>query len=735
MAKQSTEKMILGSLMKEPTLLLNLEKYLLTNDDFNDKLNEYIFYAISNMAYSGAKSIKVQDVELELRGTRGEALFTTHNGVDLLNDYMALANSDNFDSYYKLMKKENLLRDMSAAGFDTSRFYADNPFTDEEFLLNEECLALDNSEIIDIIRLDLLTLENEYGNNEISQTESVAQGIYDLIEDLEVAPRVGLPLQGSIFNGMIGGAKRGTYMVRSASSGSGKALPNTCRVPTPIGWRTVGEIQPGDYLFDAFGKPTQVTSIHPQGLKEVWQVTLSDGRVAECCEEHLWSYAETSTELQDRRFQTNTLAEIRQKINIGHRIFLPQNEAVQHINYSSKISVLNKCFNYDKKDDLKTYKTNNYIDFAEIQELIYALGKSLEFKMYQLDGAYIIEPLREPLEGIEIISIKNKGVYEDMTCFVVSNSEHLFLMNDFIVTHNTRSAVADACQMAYPIRYDQQSCRWVHDGHNEKVMLIITEQQADEVKPMILAYLTGFNQDRIDKISLMSKQEKEIVMQAAKGMEDYQDNFYIVRFPEPTIQGIKNLVRMNVLAHDISYVFYDYIFINPGLLREFKHSKLRNDEVLLMFSTALKDLAVELDIFIATSTQTSSSAENNTDIRNEGSIAGARAIVNKADVGCVMARPTVEELKGIQSATDHLGLEPNIVTDLYKNRNGRYTNVRIWSYFDMGTMQKQDLFVTNSRLDAIDYNSNSIVQFDFKVPAEEYIDILNEVNQIGGVSN
>lgn len=735
MAKQSTEKMILGSLMGEPTLLLNLEKYLLTNDDFDDKLNEYIFYAISNMAYSGAKSIKVQDVELELKGTRGEALFTTHNGVDLLNDYIALANSDNFDSYYKLMKKENLLRDMSAAGFDTSRFYADNPFTDEEFLLNEECLALDNSEIIDIIRLDLLTLENEYGNNEVSQTESVAEGIYDLIEELEITPRVGLPLQGNIFNGMIGGAKRGTYMVRSASSGSGKALPNHCPIPTPMGWTTVGRVQVGDYLFDAHGRPTQVLATYPQGVKPIWKIQLSDGRTAECCEEHLWSFAYDMESLNRREFITKTLKEISVELQQGRRIFLPQNGAIESVNSASKTLLLKECFNYDKKDDLKPFYTQNYREFKKIKDIVLSMGKSLEFSFIQNAHEYIIKPLKKPEAALEIVAIVETDAQAEMTCFVVSNEEHLFLTNDYIVTHNTRSAVADACQMAYPIRYDQQSCRWVQDGHNEKVMLIITEQQANEIKPMILAYLTGFNQDRIEKISLMTKQEKEIVMKAARVMEHYEDNFYIVRFPEPTIQGIKNLVRMNVLAHDISYVFYDYIFINPGLLREFKHSKLRNDEVLLMFSTALKDLAVELDVFIATSTQTSSSADNNTNIRNEGSIAGARAIVNKADIGCVMARPTVEELKGIQSATDHLGLEPNLVTDLYKNRNGRYTNVRIWSYFDMGTLQKQDLFVTNSRLDAIDYDSRSIVQFDFKVPADAYIDILNELNQNGGVIN
>ena len=63
-----------------------------------------------------------------------------------------------------------------------------------------------------------------------------------------------------------------------------------------------------------------------------------------------------------------------------------------------------------------------------------------------------------------------------------------------------------------------------------------------------------------------------------------------------------------------------------------------------MFSTALKDLAVELNIFVMTSTQVNANADSNINIRNESSIAGSRAIINKADVGVVMARPTKEEL-------------------------------------------------------------------------------------------
>ena len=67
-------------------------------------------------------------------------------------------------------------------------------------------------------------------------------------------------------------------------------------------------------------------------------------------------------------------------------------------------------------------------------------------------------------------------------------------------------------------------------------------------------------------------------------------------------------------------------------------------EVLLMFATALKDLAVELDIFVMTSTQLNAKGDSNENIRNESALAGSRSIINKADVGVICARPTKDEI-------------------------------------------------------------------------------------------
>ena len=120
-----------------------------------------------------------------------------------------------------------------------------------------------------------------------------------------------------------------------------------------------------------------------------------------------------------------------------------------------------------------------------------------------------------------------------------------------------------------------------------------------------------------------------------------------------------------------------------------------------MFSTALKDLAVELNIFVMTSTQVNANADDNKNIRNESGLAGSRSIINKADTGAIMARPTTEELSTLKNITEQIGKVPNIVTDIFKVRSGKLNQVRIWSEVNLGNLRKEDLFITDARLEVI----------------------------------
>lgn len=498
--------------MKKPNLLSESDKYQLTLDDFYYKFDKYIFAAIENLYRGGANRIQPIDVENYLQ-TNGAAsiIFKKNNGIEYLQDAEYLSELQNFDFYYKRLKKINLLTRLQENGFDISEFYIEDLTNPKALDVNKNFETLEIDDILDALKRKVLNLENQFTQNEVTQTESAFEGIEDIIKNAVENVDIGAPVQGELLNEVMSGARLGTFIVRSAASGTGK----------------------------------------------------------------------------------------------------------------------------------------------------------------------------------------------------------------------TRQAVGDACLIAYPFRYEPMKKKWEQIGSGRKVMFIATEQTIPEIQKMILAYLTGFNESKF-RYGNFTKEEERIIRQAVWIMERYKDNFFIVQMPSPRIDLVKNLVREQVLLHGIEYVFYDYIFISPSLLTEFKGVNLRNDEILLMFSTALKELAVELNVCVFSSTQVNANADSNVNIRNESSIAGSRAIINKADIGMVMARPTKEEIDFFASMGE---ATPTMVTDVYKVRSGAWTQVRIWSTVDLGNLRKVDLYITNSRLEMItDFEKHFLYQIDWE--GNDFVEVEKKVNEL-----
>lgn len=294
-------------------------------------------------------------------------------------------------------------------------------------------------------------------------------------------------------------------------------------------------------------------------------------------------------------------------------------------------------------------------------------------------------------------------------------------------TGKTRAALGDACALAYPLRFNVQNWRWEWTGSNERTLFIATEQELSEIQTLILAYLTGFNEEQI-LYGRYNEEEYKVVLSAIKVMEIFKKNLYIVRLSNPNIEQIKAVIRQNWMLYDIKNVFYDYIFSSPSLLNEFRDLRIREDVALGMLSTALKDMAVEMNLFIMSSTQTNAKAEeDNRLMKNETVIRGSRAIIDKCDLACVISRVTKEELEILEPITNEMGIIPNQVMDIYKVRRGRYTNVRIWSVVDLGTCRKQDLFITDDRLNLIDFEILGI-DFENRKDSDLILEVMNKLN-------
>ena len=291
----------------------------------------------------------------------------------------------------------------------------------------------------------------------------------------------------------------------------------------------------------------------------------------------------------------------------------------------------------------------------------------------------------------------------------------------------TRTSIGDACYLSYPICWNNEQNKWDFTGATEKVLIIVTEQEKDEVQTMIISYLSGVNEEKILYGSYNDEESDRI--QKALWIMDKYNNLYITEMPNPNVQQIKFVVKEMCRRYDIGYVFYDYLFSNPSLLNEYRDLKIREDQALGIFSAELKALAVETNTFILTSTQTNAKVEDDgKEIKNESVIRGSRAIIDKADIACVCARPSQEDLEHIEPYCSFL--KPNIVTDIYKVRRGRFNNVRIWSYIDLGTCRKVDLFVTNTQYELVEVG-NLKQQYD----EDQSWLIQSDVNELNDINS
>lgn len=73
-----------------------------------------------------------------------------------------------------------------------------------------------------------------------------------------------------------------------AGTGFGKAQPLYCKILTPTGWTTMGDIKSGDLIFTPKNTVARVVNTFDQGVTDVYKINLDDGGVTYSHIDHLW---------------------------------------------------------------------------------------------------------------------------------------------------------------------------------------------------------------------------------------------------------------------------------------------------------------------------------------------------------------------------------------------------------------------------------------------------------------
>ena len=216
-----------------------------------------------------------------------------------------------------------------------------------------------------------------------------------------------------------------------------------------------------------------------------------------------------------------------------------------------------------------------------------------------------------------------------------------------------------------------------------------------EVKPLILAFISGVESGKIKKNNMTPEEEKRV----DRAIEILEESpIYLEREPNYDCMFLENMIEKYVNQYEVGAIMIDYVELTPPMIGEYTRMtrglQAREDSILVNVSTVLKNLAEEFDVFIKIYTQISDNARRDHTIRDSGAIKGSKSLQVRADLGVVVMRPVERELSMLKPLIDLYG-EPNICLNIYKNRDGDLGEFKVWGKINLGNYHFEELFLTD----------------------------------------
>ena len=326
---ENISAMLLGNLMKQPSLL-SVPQYPLVNNDFapND-MHKIIFRAITVLYNQGVGEITPVELDNVIKNPTAREVLEDNDWMGFVETTKELSSQQNYEYCYNVVRKLSLLRELKSDGIDISQWFDELEDSTKQFAKLEKITIQD---ILNTLETTSLKLRGKYDVKYVREEMVAGTDVEDLLAEFETHPSFGAFLTSNYLTQIINGVNRGDLFMRSAPSSVGKALPNSIVIPTPNGEKQVGEIKIGDYLFSREGKPTKVIGVYPQGKKKVYELTFKDGRKAKCCDEHLWNVYDycANKGAQMRTMSVKQLMQKKLRSGEAIRFSVPLNSPVEY---------------------------------------------------------------------------------------------------------------------------------------------------------------------------------------------------------------------------------------------------------------------------------------------------------------------------------------------------------------------------------------------------------------------
>lgn len=287
----AAEQSVLGGMLLSKDAIADVLERLRPGD-FYRPAHQSVYDAILDLYGRGEPADAVTvSAELDRRG-----LLKRVGGAPYLHTLIStVPTAANAGFYAGIVAEKSLLRRLVEAGTRVVQYgYAGAD-------------GADVAEVVDRAQAEIYEVTERRTREDFTVLEQLLQPTMDEIDAIASQGGVarGVPTGFVELDEVTNGLHAGQMIVVAARPGVGKALALDTPLPTPTGWTTMGEVQPGDLLIGPDGLPTRVVAATDVMTdRPCYEVEFSDGTIIVADEEHQWPTARgvlTTAQLQRGR--------------------------------------------------------------------------------------------------------------------------------------------------------------------------------------------------------------------------------------------------------------------------------------------------------------------------------------------------------------------------------------------------------------------------------------------------
>ena len=266
------ERAVLGAILLEPESLPKAVE-ILKPADFYKEGHRRIFATMLGL-FERSEPVDLLTLSEELR--RSGELDEVGGPAALASLVEEAATAAHLLSYAAIVREKALLRDLIRIATE---------IVGQSYEAKEDVDSL-----LDQAETQIFQLSERRMQGTAVQVRTILKETFEYIERLYERKEhvTGLATGFDRLDKLTSGLQPSDFILVAGRPSMGKAQPLDARVRTLTGWKRMGNLRLGDALASVDGRRSLVSGIFPQGPRQVYRVTFSDGRSTECTGDHLW---------------------------------------------------------------------------------------------------------------------------------------------------------------------------------------------------------------------------------------------------------------------------------------------------------------------------------------------------------------------------------------------------------------------------------------------------------------